>query len=114
MDQMIDQMKFMHELIRPGHLEKQAAIYVHTRDLFGNDNDAALRLINEAITQGEFNRGAAETITGRSPSSARVILGKVLDQELLSSPSAKGAIRIGLPSKVLDTYFPALFPLLSN
>jgi Fic family protein len=110
LDQMLDQMQFMHDRIRPGQLEKQAAIYVHTRDLFGRRNELALRLIKEAITQGEFARGEAALITGKSVSVAREILGQVLTAGLLSSPSEKGMVRIGLPVEALDTYFPSLFP----
>lgn len=110
LEQMLDQMQFMHDRIRPGQLEKQAAIYVHTRDLFGKHNELALRLIQEAITQGEFARGEAAIITGRAVSTAREILGKVIASGLLASPTEKGAIRLGLPTEALDTYFPGLFP----
>lgn len=49
-------------------------------------------------------------ITGKAVSTAREILGKVLGSGLLTSPSEKGAIRLGLPTEALDTYFPGLFP----
>jgi Fic family protein len=112
LEQMLDQMQFMHDRIRPGQLEKQAAIYVHTRDLFGKHNALALRLIKEAITQGEFARGDAALITGKAVSTAREILGRVLATGLLTSASEKGAVRLGLPTEALDTYFPGLFPTL--
>ncbi len=113
LEQMLDQMQFMHDRIRPGQLEKQAALYVHTRDLFGKHNDLALRLIKEAITQGEFPRGEASLITGKAVSTARGILGRVLETGLLVSASEKGAVRLGLPPEALDTYFPGLFPAMS-
>ncbi len=112
LEQMLDQMQFMHDRIRPGQLEKQAAIYVQTRDLFGKHNELALRLIKEAITQGEFARGDAALITGKAVSTARGILGRVLDSGLLVSSSEKGPVRLGLPTEALDTYFPGLFPTL--
>lgn len=114
LEQMLDQMQFMHDCIRPGQLEKQAAIYVHTRDLFGKHNELALRLIKEAITQGEFSRGAAALITGKAVSTSREILGKVLASGLLTSPSEKGTVRLGLPTEALDTYFPGLFPVMAE
>lgn len=114
LEQMLDQMQFMHDRIGPGRLEKQAAIYVHTRDLFGKHNELALRLIQEAITQGEFARGDAAMITGKAVSTAREILGRVLASGLLVSPSAKGAVRLGLPVEALDTYFPGLFPAMEG
>jgi Fic family protein len=112
LEQMLDQMQFMHDRIRPGQLEKQAAIYVHTRDLFGKHNELALRLIKEAITQGEFARGDASLITGKAVSTARGILGRVMKSGLLVSSSEKGPVRLGLPTEALDTYFPGLFPTL--
>lgn len=113
LEQMLDQMQFMHDRIRPGQLEKQSAIYVHTRDLFGKHNELALRLIKEAITQGEFARGDASLITGKAVSTARGILGRVLERGLLVSSSEKGPVRLGLPIEALDTYFPGLFPHMS-
>jgi Fic family protein len=112
LEQMLDQMRFMHDCIRPGQLEKQSAIYVHRRDLFGKHNELALRLIQEAITQGEFARGDASLITGKAVSTAREILARVLASGLLTSPTEKGAVRVGLPPEALDTYFPGLFPML--
>ena len=50
-------------------------------------------------------------ITGKSVSTAREILGKVLATGLLRSPSTKGTVRLGLPTECLDTYFPGLFPV---
>lgn len=111
--QTLDQMQFMHDRIRPGQLEKQASIYVQTRDLFGKHNDLALRLIKEAITQGEFARGDAAMITGKAVSTAREILGRVLASGLLTSTSEKGPVRMGLPTETLDTYFPGLFPVMA-
>ena len=112
LEQMLDQMQFMHDRIRPGQLEKQAALYVKTRDLFGRHNDIALRLIREAITQGEFARGEAALITGKAVSTAREILAKVLASGLLTSPSERGPVRFGLPMESLDTLLPGLFPVM--
>ena len=110
LDQMLDQMRFMHSLIQPGQLEKQAAYYIHSRDLFVKSRESAIRLITEAITQGEFARGDAAVITGKSTSAARVILGELLDAGLLMSKSEKGKVRLALPMSVMDIYFPGLFP----
>jgi hypothetical protein len=45
-----------------------------------------------------------------SESTARIILGQVLSAGLLASESEKGKVRLALPTEVLDTYFPGLFP----
>ena len=112
LDQALDQMKFMHGLIRPGSLERQIEIFVETRDLFGRHKEPAIRLLKEAVTQGEFARGQASAITGKSESNARIILKEVIDAELLVSETEKGKVRLALPTKVLDVYFPGLFPLI--
>jgi Fic family protein len=114
LEQMLDQMQFMHDCIRPGQLEKQAALYVTTRDLFGRQNALALRLIREAITQGEFPRGEAALITGKAVSTARSLLGRVIASGLLSSPTDRSPVRLGLPMKSLDTILPGLFPVLDQ
>jgi hypothetical protein len=41
----------------------------------------------------------------------RAILGLTVDAGLLASDSPKASVRLALPSKVLDSYFPQLFPL---
>jgi Fic family protein len=110
LDQMIDQMKFMHGLIRPGRLESQMEFYVRSRNLFGKNNGPAVRLLKEAVTQGEFARGKASEITGKAESTARLILSQLLADGLLASESEKGKVRLALPPKILDTYFPGLFP----
>jgi Fic family protein len=112
--QVLDQMNFMHGLIRPGGLERQIEIYVETRDLFPKHRDGAIRLLKEAVTQGEYQRGQASAITGKSDSAAREILGEVLDAGLLISDTPKGKVRLAIPMKVLDVYFPALFPLIQT
>jgi Fic family protein len=112
--QVLDQMAFMHGLIRPGSLERQIEIYVENRGLFPKHRDGAIRLLKEAVTQGEFQRGQASAITGKSDSNAREILGEVLDAGLLLSDTPKGKVRLALPMSVLDVYFPSLFPLIQT
>jgi Fic family protein len=111
---MLDQMEYMHSLIRPGTLERQIEIYVESRNLFPKHRESALRLLNEALTQGEFQRGYASAITGKSSSHARTILSKVLNEGLLVSDTPKAKVRLAFPMKVLDVYFPALFPLIQR
>jgi hypothetical protein len=47
----------------------------------------------------------------RYESAGRAILGLTVDAGLLASDSPKASVRLALPSKVLDSYFPQLFPL---
>jgi len=48
-------------------------------------------------------------VVGLKPSAARLVTRLALDEGLGTAPTPKGPLRIALPSKVLDAYFPRLF-----
>jgi len=67
------------------------------------------QLLREALLSGEFRRGKAAELTGKSPAQARKVLGKLVEKGLLVSDTAKGPVRLGFPLHVLDHWMPGLY-----
>ena len=69
----------------------------------------AVRLLEEALVRGEFERGRIARITGLPERSARRVLKDVVDAGLLASDTPKGAVSLRFPADTLDVLFPRLF-----
>lgn len=50
-------------------------------------------------------------IVGASHRTGRTVLTAAIDAGLLVSDTRKAPVRLGLPAKVHETYFPRLFPV---
>jgi Fic family protein len=108
---MADQIEFMERLLALATLEKRIERYVLNVDpTFARDGQNIFLLLREALYHGEFARGAAGRITGQGERKGRMILSAAVDAGLLVSDTPKGLVRLGLPAKVHETYFPQLFP----
>ena len=57
-----------------------------------------------------FPRGEAARIVGASDRTGRSVLALAVAAGLLVSDTPKAPVRLGLPAKVHETYFPQLFP----
>ena len=109
---MVDQIAFMERLLDLDGLEQRIEHYVHVAEpAVAAEADRVFLLLREALLRGQFPRGEAARIVGASERTGRAILGLTVDAGLLASDSPKAPVRLALPSKVLDSYFPQLFPL---
>ena len=71
----------------------------------------AFLIIREALYRGEFERGEVKNmIAGKSEVTARRVLKALLDRKLLISDTPRGKVRLNIPSHVLGTWFPNLYP----
>jgi Fic family protein len=68
------------------------------------------RLLEEALTRGEFDRGEASRISGLPERSARRVLDDLITDGLLASSTPKGPVSLRFPSAALDRLFPRLYP----
>ena len=80
-------------------------------DPVGSSPDRVFLLLREALLRGEFPRGDAARIVGASDRTGRTVLTLAIEAGLLVSDTPKAAVRLGLPAKVHETYFPQLFPV---
>jgi Fic family protein len=70
----------------------------------------AARLLDEALSRGEFERGEVPRITGLSERTGRRVFNDVVDAGLLASETPKGPVSLRFPADTLDILFPRLFP----
>jgi Fic family protein len=108
---MVDQIAFMEHLLDLDGLERRIEHYVHVVDpKVAPQADRIFLLLREALLRGQFPRGEAARIVGASERTGRSVLTLALAAELLVSDSPKAPVRLALPAKVHESYFPQLFP----
>lgn len=108
---MADQIAFMEQLLDPDGLERRIERYVHAEDpKIAPEADRVFLLLREALLRGEFPRGEAGRIVGAGERTGRSVLTLALAAGLLVSDTPKSPVRLALPAKVHETYFPQLFP----
>ncbi|MBX9648936.1 MAG: Fic family protein [Xanthobacteraceae bacterium] len=103
----LDQVKFMESLFEPDSLGPRLSAYVERSNILKPES---IRLLEEALIRGQFDRGETARITGVPDRTARRILAEVLEAGLLGSVTPKGPVSLRFPSDALDSLFPRLFP----
>ena len=105
----LDQAAFMSKLLDVPGLERRIARYVERQSVAGVPEEAKY-ILHETLRRGELPRGEVQRITGKAERTARRILEQTLKEGLVASTTAKGPIRLALPTKVVPYYFPNLYP----
>jgi Fic family protein len=103
----LDQVTFMASLFDLGNLRQRLARYVEQNETL---KPQSLRLLEEALFRGEFDRGDAARITGLPETTARRVLKSVVDAGLLASATPKGPVSLRFPAQTLEILFPRLYP----
>lgn len=102
----LDQITFMSGLFEIDTLAKRFKTYVeHSEKL----KPEAVRLLEEALIRGEFERGEVPRITGLPERTARRVFNDVIAEGLLASDTPKGPVSLRFPVKAQDILFPRLF-----
>jgi Fic family protein len=110
LDVCVDQVEFMGSILAPSELIRRMEIYTEDEVRAGRLPKGSFTLLREALLAGEFERGAAPSITGYKERMARNVLSKLLELGLLNSASPKAPVRLGFPVNVIERWFPSLFP----
>ena len=103
----LDQITFMSSLFELDTLAKRLRAYVQRSEALKPE---AVRLLEEALMRGQFERGEAARITGLPERTARRLFNDVLASGLLASETPKGAVSLRFPTDAQDILFPRLFP----
>ena len=69
-------------------------------------------VLREAFVRGSIKRGEVERLTGKSENTARKIMKKLLELELLSTDKDdnKAPLNINYPVRFAPYFFPRLYP----
>ena len=103
----LDQVRFMANLFELDTLRRRLRSVAERDERLAAES---IRLLDEALIRGEFERGEAARITGLPERSARRVLTDTLATGLLGSGTPKGPVSLRFPADNLDLLFPRLFP----
>lgn len=116
----LDQAEYMNGLLSLNHFLNRLEKYVELRkagmivDSKGQPlsllPSRVANLLKEVAIKGEISRGEVFSILEKSERTGRNILKGLLDEGLLTSPSEKGLIRLGVPAQAASHWFPDLYP----
>jgi Fic family protein len=107
----IDQVRFMRLLLEPEQMLRRWELYISEEVALGRLPEGSFLLVREVILRDEVERGQAGIITGYQSRQGRPVLAALVKAGVLVSDTPKGAVRIGLPLRVVERVFPALYPL---
>ncbi|WP_310740707.1 Fic family protein [Ideonella alba] len=113
LDTCIDQARFMAERLQMATMldRIKACLAFEEHMKTGVRMEAAIPLHYLLQTGGDMERGAFKDLMGGlGERTAQTVLGALLSRELLTSDSARGRVRFGVPLHALRFYFPALWP----
>jgi Fic family protein len=103
----LDQVKFMSGLFQLDTLARRLRVLVERSEKLKPE---AVRLLEEALIRGEFERGEVARISGLPERTARRLLNDVIAAGLLASDTPKSAVSLRFPIDALEILFPRLFP----
>jgi Fic family protein len=106
----LDQIRFMGELLDLQGLERRMAGYIDRRARLKELAPEAAYILRDVLLRGEIPRGEIPRISGRPERTARRFLDQLVKEELLTSMTPKGPVRLRIPAKVVAYYFPRLYP----
>ncbi|MCK6490620.1 MAG: Fic family protein [Planctomycetes bacterium] len=106
---MLDQVRFMHGLIRPADLRERIMTWAEREAAQGRLHPRAGRLIAEVVTTGSVNRTEAVDILRLTDRYGREQI-RILIQQGLVAASEREPLRPAFPLKTVPWWFPGLFP----
>jgi Fic family protein len=106
----LDQVRFMEDLVQPHKLRVRIKLWA--------DEEVALRtlpakagaVLDALLYRGELPRSEVADVLGTSPRTARRIVSALIDQDVITSDTPKGDLRITFPARLASRWMPGLFP----
>jgi len=106
----VDQVQFMLELLALDGMLNRIAGYGQRRESAKELPRGSAAVLREIFLRGEIARGEVPRAIGASPRTAQKVTGELLAQNLVTSSSPKGGLRLGFPADAAGHYFPNLYP----
>ena len=94
----LDQVAFMSGVLELDGLEPRIVLYAEHQATLGELDPTAAFLLRDVLLRGEIARGEAARITGKPVRTASRIVAALLERNLLTSETPKGALRIAFPT----------------
>lgn len=106
----LGQITFMQECLALEKLSGRIEEHIRFKAIhLKKDADRLIRLLQELLFKGEMPRGKVSGLLGVADSTARLVIQIAVKEELVTSSTPNGPIRLAFPSKLLESYFPGLF-----
>jgi Fic family protein len=110
LETVLDQIQFMSGLLDLPALRSRVEHYFQFEAVrLKRHREPLMRLVLELVDQGEITRTLAQAVTGKGATVTPEIIKLGVREGLIESPSPKGPLQPGFPSKVLEFYFPRLY-----
>jgi Fic family protein len=106
----LDQVDFMANLFDIGGMEKRLSSFCRIKEAEGSLPNGSHLVLKQVFLEDEIDRGDVARILNVSPRTAQPIVGKLLENGFLESPTPKGALRLAFPPKMRPFLFPDLYP----
>ena len=115
----LDQLAFMHDLLKLDSLLDRLGGYVAMRDSklipgpkpeYKSLKPEAAYMLHEVLLRGKMSRGDLIRVSGMAERTGRLLLGQLLAEGLLVSDTPKGSVRLHFPTHVAGHVFPNLYP----
>ena len=107
----IDQLDFMDGLLQLPGLIRRIEGFANLQEATGTLPKNSSAVLREVFLRGEISRREVARIIGKTDRTARKVIGQLLREGYLVSPSPKGKLQIGFPSRAAAAYFPDLYPV---
>ena len=105
-----DQVDFMGNLLALEGMLNRIAGYAERREFAKELPRGSALVLRELFLRGAIARGEVARIIGTSPRTAQKVTNELLAQQLVTSSSPKGPLRLGFPADAAGHFFPNLYP----
>jgi Fic family protein len=106
----LDQVRFMEELMQPGHLRARILLWAEDEIRLNRLPPKATRILEALLYRGELPRSEAAAIVDAGERHARRIVSALMDRGAISSEGPRSPLHLAFPATFAPRWMPGLFP----
>jgi Fic family protein len=106
----LDQVRFMEDVVRPHKLRVRIKLWADEEVALGTLPAKAGAVLDALLYRGELPRSEVADVLGTSPRTARRLVSALINQDVITSDTPKGDLRITFPARLASRWMPGLFP----